>query len=102
MIFFHVIHHIAPGSRLYVETTISGFCLFTKFESRAKLFTLEEADELVRHLQYRKPKNHYAKTQAYTKIDPAICFTPPGNKISDHGIDPESEEKKTDQQNRRD
>jgi hypothetical protein len=100
MIFFNVIQNISPGLAHYVETTISGYCLFTKFESRAKLFTLEEADELAKHLRTRKPKNHYAKIQAQipTQISNGsqeIFFTPPGNKISDHGSDPEEQKERS-------
>ncbi len=89
MIFFHVIQNTAPGQVQFVETTLSGYCLFTKFESRAKYFTKEEADELVKHLQERKPKNHYAKLPTTTNDDPIIRFTPPGNEVSDHRSDPE-------------
>lgn len=96
MIFYHVVHNTSPGAWQYVETTIAGFCIFSKFESRAKLFTEYEADELVLHLRTKNIKKHYAKVKAQNNeatINEAIRFTPPGNKASDNESDPGDRDK---------
>lgn len=93
MIFYHVIQNIAPGSIQFVESTISGYCIFTKWESRAKLFSESEASELVDHLTNRKPKNHYAKIQTEKSFDNItnVSFTIPSKQASDFRSDPGEE-----------
>jgi len=72
---FYVIENNAPGSFNYVESTISGYCIFTRFEKRAKLFNESEASELVKHLKNKKPKRFFQKAGApELKADPEIKF----------------------------
>lgn len=96
MIFFYIIQNVSHGNIHFVESTISGYCIFTKYESRAKLFTEQEANELAQHLQIHRPKNHYAKIQAHLPDhDPEVCFKTKSEQTSNNGTHPESEKERS-------
>ena len=54
MKFFVVIYLKSPGETLFVETTLAGRCLFTKWVSRAKFFTEDQANDLLIYLKNAK------------------------------------------------
>lgn len=57
MTLFVITYLHKPGEVLYVETSIHGICLFTKYPSRAKLLPEDLADDLLVYLKKNKPKH---------------------------------------------
>jgi hypothetical protein len=52
------------NTTLIVESVANGFCLFTRWQDRAKLFSEIEADELLNHLKKTKynERNNFFKS----------------------------------------
>ena len=89
MTFYYVTYHERPDCTHFVESTISGFCLFTEFISRAKLFTENEANELVDYLTKAHPKKNYNKYPHYEEKenDKTISFKVENKQTGDHKSD---------------
>lgn len=79
---------------LVVESMAMGYCLFSKWEDRAKLFPENEADELIKHLQTVKynEKNKFFKFkyEARNNVAPEVSKEKESNSASDIQNDPEA------------
>lgn len=79
---------------LVVESTITGYCLFSKWEDRAKLFTEKEADELIEHLKKVKfnERNKFFKFKYEDRnnVTPEVRKKEESNSASDKQNDPEA------------